>query len=140
MKQVIDNQTANDMFNEFCESWNIDNDIDNMNTEDKDSFEDLKSKIFTAITDGRLIFNPEKSILIYTISNDSEKEKGKVLNIRRPNGRGLRQIDRAKEGKNVERAYYLIAAMSGVDFQYVDELAYNDIKPLMGIAQLFLAS
>ncbi|MDD2778241.1 MAG: hypothetical protein PHS93_07965 [Candidatus Omnitrophica bacterium] len=136
---VIPREVAEESFDQFCDDWEIDTDSDGMNQDDKDGFRAEKAKIVNAIMKGRLIYNSNNTFS-YTVSNKSEKTKGQVITLKRPNGRTLRQADRAKEGKNVEKSYNVLASMMGDDISLIDGLDMIDLKPLLSISSLFLAS
>jgi hypothetical protein len=137
MKQVIDNQTANDMFNEFCESWEIDYDITNMNLEERMDFSRLKFNFIKATTLGRLVFN-DSGILTYTISDKSESS-GQAIEIKRPKGAAYMEMDRYKDQQGVHKTYAVLAAMTGKDSSFFSKLDGIDLKPFMSIVTLFLA-
>jgi hypothetical protein len=77
----IDKETAEIEFNNFCERWDIDNDIESLSDEDKTGFESQKSQIIKAIKKGRLSVNDDGT-LNYTFSDFSEKLKGESITIK----------------------------------------------------------
>jgi len=137
---VIVREVAEESFNQFCDDWEIDSDPEGMNQDDKDGFRGEKAKIVNAIMKGRLVYNSSDNTFTYTVSEKSEKSKGKSITLKRPSGRTLRQADRAKEGKNVEKSYNVLASMMGDDISLIDGLDMIDLKPLLSISSLFLAS
>jgi len=139
-KNKIDRETALDSFNQFCEDWEIEpNDLE-LNEDEKTDFRGHRDKIVKAIMKGRLVYLPDSSNLEYTISEKTEKHAGKIITLKRPKGITLRQSDRAKEGKNVEKTYMVLASMLGDDINLCDQMDMIDLKPLLAISSLFLAS
>jgi hypothetical protein len=136
---IIAREVAEESFDQFCDDWEIDTDPEGMDKEDKDGFKAEKAKIINAIMKGRLVYNSNNTFT-YTVSDHVEKYKGKQITLKRPSGRTLRQADRAKEGKNVEKSYNVLASMMGDDITLIDGLDMIDLKPLLSISSLFLAS
>lgn len=136
---VVAREVAEESFDKFCDEWEIDTDQDGMNEDDKLGFRAEKAKIVNAIMKGRLVYNSNNTFT-YTVSDKTEKYQGKAITLKRPSGRTLRQADRAKEGKNVEKSYNVLASMMGDDITLIDGLDMIDLKPLLSISSLFLAS
>jgi len=139
-KNKIDRQTALESFNQFCEDWEIEPDFMDLSEDEKIDFNGHRDKIVKAIMKGRLIFKTDSSALEYTISEKTEKHAGKVITIKRPKGITLRQSDRAKQGKDVEKTYMILASMVGDNINLCDQMDMIDLKPLLAISSLFLAS
>lgn len=139
-KNKIDKETALESFNQFCYDWEIDTDNDDLNEEERDDFKNHRNKIVKAIMKGRLIYFSESESFEYMVSEKTKKHAGKKIQIKRPVGRSLRQMDRAKEGKNIEKTYFLIAHMTEENINFIDSLDHIDQKPLLSISQLFLGS
>lgn len=68
MEIKIERKTAEIEFNDFCEMWDIDNDVSIMSEEDKEGFEKQKNTIIKAIMQGRLTINKEDRTLKYIVS------------------------------------------------------------------------
>lgn len=142
-KYAVSKEVAEESFEDFCFDWDIDPDIMDLNEEEKADFNGQKSKIVKAIMQGRLIYDNDAGIFKYLISDNTDKSKinGKTeITLKRPIGRTLRQSDRVKEGKNVEKTYMILASMLGDDMNLVDNLDMIDLKPLLAVSSLFLAS
>lgn len=138
-KNKIDRETAIESFDQFCEDWEIEEGLD-LNEEERVDYKAHRDKIVKAIMKGRLVFLPDSSTFEYTISKKTEKHTGKTLTLKRPKGRTLRQSDRAKDGKNVEKTYLILAAMLGDNINLCDQMDMIDLKPLLAISSLFLVS
>lgn len=136
-KYKIDEKTAEMEFNNFCEMWDIDNDISQMDEEDKDGFRKNKSSIVKAFRQGRLIIDREKRTLIYTISDFSEEKRGETLTIRRLKGADYMAADNYKEKDLVHKSYSVLASMVGRPTSYISSLDNNDLKVLQACMILF---
>ena len=107
---------------------------------EREIFRTHRNKIVKAIMKGRLVYLSESEIFEYIISEKTKKHAGEKINIRRPVGRSLRQMDRGKDGKNIEKTYFMIAHIIEQDINFIDSLDHIDQKPLLSISQLFLGS
>lgn len=136
-KYKIDEKTAEMEFDNFCEMWDIDNDISQMDEEDKDGFRKNKSSIVKAFRQGRLIIDREKRTLIYTISDFSEDKRGETLTIRRLKGADYMAADNYKEKDLVHKSYSVLASMVGRPTSYISSLDNNDLKVLQACMILF---
>jgi hypothetical protein len=133
----IDNETAVNEFKRFAEAWEIDTETENMNTDSKEDFLGHKKKILNAIQRGRLIFNDDGT-LQYTLQYPMEGVDSLLIN--RPNGAALIEIDRYKEQEGMHRLFGVFGVMVSkppVTFSKMDGI---DLKPLMSLTSLFLAS
>jgi len=135
---VIDKETAEDEFNNFCDSWEIDNDLDSMDDEDKSGFESQKSQLIKAIRKGRLSVN-ENGSLNYTFSDFSEKNKGESITISRPKGSSYMEMDGFNDKQMIRKTYAVLAGMSGKEVRYFSNIDGVDLKALQAIITLFLA-
>lgn len=137
-KNVIDRETANNSFFQFCEDWEIDCDETGMSQDDKIDFDREKAKIVNAIMKGRMIY--ENECLIYTVSQkSSEKTAGKEIKIQRPKGAAYMEMDRFKEREGVHKTYAVLAVMTGQSSAFFANLDGIDLKPFMAVVTLFLA-
>lgn len=135
-KYKIDEKTAKIEFDNFCEMWNIDNDISAMDEDDKDSFESQKNIIVKALRQGRLIINRENKTLIYTVSDFSEKA-GEELTIRRLKGSDYMAMDNYKEKELFHKNYSVIASMVARPISFISSLDFFDLKVLQACMILF---
>jgi hypothetical protein len=134
-KFKIDLETAENEFDNWAESWEIDTDIENFDDEEKTDFKTQKNKIIKAFRYGRLRFNEEDETLIYNCI-DIEKE----VIIKRPKGRSLMQMDKYKDRESVHKTYAVLGAMTGKLPKFFSEMDGIDLKPFMAVVTLFLAS
>ena len=137
MEIKIERKTAEIEFNDFCEMWDIDNDVSIMSEEDKEGFEKQKNTIIKAIMQGRLTINKEDRTLNYIVSEFSEKS-GEELKIRRLKGADYMSMDNYKEKENVHKMYSVIGNMIGRDPKFISNLDGADSKLLQAIMILFI--
>lgn len=137
---IIDYEFAEDEFNRFCESWELDNEESEMSEDDKKDFKRLKTTIIKAIRKGRLCMLEDQT-LEYTVSEKTENEKkvGQKIIIKRPKGSTYLAMDNYKEGQNVHRFNAVLASMSSHDPRWFSDLDGIDMKPLQAVVTLFLA-
>lgn len=132
-KFKIDFDTAKEEFNNFCDDWEIDNDIANMNDEDKTAFSGHEAKIINAIRRGRLKFDSEKSVMIYNIEGSEI-----VLSI--PKGAAYMEMDKYKDREGVHKTYAVLGAMTGKNAAFFSNMDGRHLKTFMSVVALFLAS
>lgn len=137
MEIKIERKTAEIEFNDFCEMWDIDNDVSTMSEEDKEGFEKQKNTIIKAIMQGRLTINKEDRTLNYIVSEFSEKS-GEELKIRRLKGADYMSMDNYKEKENVHKMYSVIGNMIGRDPKFISNLDGADSKLLQAVMILFI--
>ena len=134
----INQETAEQEFERFCDDWELDSDVSAMSEEEKEDFAGLKSKIVRAIKKGRLSFDDGK--LNYTISDKSENKSGEKLVISRPKGHTYMDMDKHKDREGVHKTYTVLAGMTGKSARYFSGLDGIDLKPLFAVVTIFLAS
>lgn len=137
MEIKIERKTAEIEFNDFCEMWDIDNNVSIMSEEDKEGFEKQKNTIIKAIMQGRLTINKEDRTLNYIVSEFSEKS-GEELKIRRLKGADYMSMDNYKEKENVHKMYSVIGNMIGRDPKFISNLDGADSKLLQAVMILFI--
>lgn len=133
---VIDKKTAEIEFDNFCDSWEIDNDTASMTVEEKEDFAGAKAKIVNSIRMGRLSIDSDT--VDYVVSNKS-RASGDKLKFTRPQGDSLMEMDRYKDREGVHKTYAVLASMSGKTSNYFSNLDGVDIKPFIALVTLFLA-
>ena len=137
---VIDEETALDEFNQFCDVWELDNNESSMNDDDIIDFQRLKNQIIKAIRKGRLCLKEDET-LEYIISEKTKNEKkaGQVLTIKRPTGSTYLAMDKYKDGQGVHKFNAILGEMTKHAPQFFSDFDGIDLKPLQAIVNLFLA-
>ena len=134
----IDFEIAEQEFNRFCDLWEIDNDVENMNDEDRNAFNSQKFKIINSIKRGRLILEDDES-LTYIFARP-ELSGCETIKISRPVGSGLIAMDRYKDREGMHKTYAVLGGMTGKDASFFSKLDGIDLKLFMAVIALFLAS
>ena len=125
-------------FFNWCDANEIDRAVESMNDDDRKGFEKIKRHFTAAIKEKRLVV--EGDHFNYTVS-DKSPNKGKVLNVRRPNGRAMLAMDGFKDTAGNQKLQNFIAAICGVEKRDISEIACLDKKDyavLQDVAILFL--
>lgn len=122
-------------FDRWADMWEIDTDTEDMTEEDRDDFRGHKAKLINAMKRGRLVFDENEDKLVYTLS----KSEG-VVDISRPTGAGLIEMDRYKDREGVHKTYAVLGAMTKKPASFYSHLDGIDLKPFLSVVALFLAS
>jgi hypothetical protein len=140
----IDRETAEDAFSSFCLDWDIDDDISDMNEDERDTFENTKRKLIKKIMSGNLIYNSEDEsftyYLIKPVKLGGELKQGEVITIKRSRAASNIGMDKYKEKEIMHRGYTKLAEMISKPMNYLAGIDDIDMKVLQGIMMLFLAS
>jgi hypothetical protein len=139
-KFVIDRKTAEEEFERFCDSWEIDNDTSGMSEEDTTAFDGNRAKFINAVMRGRLKMDDSKDCLVYTFSDKSPDRAGQSIEVHRPKGASYLETDNYKSDKGMHKTFAILASMSGQDPKYFSRIDGVDMKPLQAVMTLFLAS
>lgn len=116
----------------FAENMDLDFDTSQMNDEEREAFNHMKTTCINAMLKGKLVINDE-GLPVVTTSN-------KEIQFKEPTGRTLLAMDKAKQGQEVHKIYHLIAAMTGESDKLIAALRLQDLKIVRAIAMLFLGS
>lgn len=135
---TIDQETAEAEFERFVDAWEIDGEVETMNEESRDGFEQHQRTIVRAIKQGRLLFDDEARATI-KLPNTTEWAESE-LTLKVPTGAAMLKWDNYKEGKNVHKMNAMLGAMSGKNPAVFPKIDARDLKPAMAVATLFLAS
>jgi len=139
MNYKIDTETAIIEFEKICESWEIDIDENEMDSNEKIDFSGIKKKIVKAIKLGRLVYNGDGT-MTYTISGDlSGALIGRELTIKKPMGDSYTGMDDYKEQASMHKTYAVLSSMISFPVASINKLDGTDLKPLLAISTLFLA-
>lgn len=136
-KNKVSYDVALEEFERWATAWRIDTDIDSMNQEDADDFEEMKRKITRQLSSGEAWINDSDNIvyrLFEPIGALSEIE------LKRPRGRAWRATDQAKLNRNVTKNDMLIAQAIGQTPTLMSRLDGIDYKYITAVYALFLGS
>ena len=135
-KWKIDQETAQAEFDRFCDEWEIDDDKESMNEEERKDFEGHEKRFIEAVKRGRLCFNHDDT-LDFTFSRKSVT--GETVTIKRLTGAGVMEMDGLTDKQMMKKTYSLLASMMGKPRQYIAKIDIIDLKPLQAILTLSFA-
>lgn len=138
-KYIIDKETAEDEFDRFCDAWNLDYDISEMDEDDAKGFNTQKKQIIKAIRQGFLCLNDDNLTLTYKFSEYSAKIKNEEVTIKLPEGNSYMDMDGWKTGQLIRKLYAVLGSMTGKPVRFFSNVNGVDLKPLQAIVTLFLA-
>jgi hypothetical protein len=121
-------------FARFVESMDLDVDTSRMNDEDRQSFEQQKTRIVRAMMDGRVVINERGEPVFYPTSG-----KPSELVFHEPEGAALMAMDNRKKGHDVSKMFAVMAEQTKVPSAVFASMPMRDLKIVQAIATLFLA-
>jgi hypothetical protein len=136
-KNKIDKETAEAEFVSFCETNDIDYDMDGMTDEDKADFEPIKRRFINACIQGRITVDGGK--IIYTPSDFNVKEFRDPVEIKRPDGHAFMAMDGYKDTQSIHKLHGFLAAMTGQETKYFAKIDHSDWLFFRDIGTLFLS-
>ncbi len=139
-EKKVDRETALNDFNRFADIFDIDNDIENMKQEDRESFEGQRAKVLRAIELGRATVNDDGTIT-YTLAYEYPKEiSDPAVTIHIPKGDAFIDSDRFKGEQGMHKLYGIIANMTKRPIKHFSLMDGRDTKFFLAVGALFLAS
>jgi hypothetical protein len=129
----VDRETAERDFETFAEEWGIDTDLEDMDEESRDGFEQHKRRIVRAIMSGNAVVDGHK--LSYTPLGDSDE-----ITFKRPKGRALLAMDNAKESQHMRKMFEFLGSVTGQAPKVFSNMDGRDLKLCSSVASLFLVS
>lgn len=135
MADKINKEMAEQEFSNFADDMDLDVDISNMDSEDKEAFEKLKRKIILAIINGSLIFN-ENSEPVFTPQRSGDNTK--PITFKEVTGAGFLSMDKTKQSHGMAKVFGLMAEMTGTSQKTFSNFVGSDIKVCIAITNLFL--
>lgn len=136
----IDKETAERDFERFCEDWDIDTDVDDLDSEDKEDFKRLKKKIIKKIRQGNLVYNDDETFSYTLIKPIPNTPDGNILTISRTKGQALLAMDNYKDRQTIHKSNVILAAMIKMPVAFISKMDGIDLKILQSIQTLFLVS
>jgi hypothetical protein len=138
---VVDQETAQREFDAFCEDWGLDNDLDAMNEEDRESFKTQAKPILQAYMYGALISEESDEgdvMLTYTLT---KPVKGlDVLKFKLPEGVAYLKMIQSDKDTNFKALFNFLGHISGTAPRALAKIKGRDLKFATGLATLFLGS
>ena len=140
-KYKIDKKSAELEFEKFCSDWDIDTDIDDLDSEDKENFKNLKKRILRKIMSGNLVYIEADETFSYTLIKPIDKAPdSKTIIIYRTKGQANMVMDNYKDSETIHKVYAKLAAMVKMPPAFIAKMDEVDLKILQGIQTLFFFS
>jgi hypothetical protein len=135
-EEVVAAEVAEAEFARFLDAFDLTEKTQakTLDAEDRKSFEDTKETILRAMRRGTLVLD-EKSQPVFTPAVDNQKP----ITFREPRGKTIRAMDQAKKGADMDRALFLMSAMTGEVRARFEEMAQRDLAVCQAIVVLFFA-
>ena len=109
-KGVMDKQSAEVEFQRFADVQDLDIDTDDMDAEDKSTFDNQKRRLILALMKGSLVIN-EAGLPVYTPHNP-ESGDTEAITFHAPGGADFIQMDRKKKNYDITKTHALLASMT----------------------------
>ena len=133
MKEKINIETATADFERFCEAQCIEIDVNDLDADDKEKFEEHKNRIIKAIQNGIVAITEEGIAEV----NIGEKNP---LKFEEPDGAVLLKADKAKAGEDMHALYNMLGEMCGVNPVTFSKMKISRCKICIAFGVLFLGS
>lgn len=135
MTELVAREVAEQEFQRFTDSMEIDTDTSKMKEDDADGFQDTKEKIISAIMDGRLTVNDQGEPVL----TPTRTQMPNGLTFKEPSGADLMAMDRQKNGNDVGKMFALMDSVTKSAPGTCSKLKGKDQKVATAIVTLFLA-
>ena len=136
MTDKISREMAEDEFERFADAWDIDTDTDDMDIEDRKSFDEQRRKIVKAIMKGHATVSDNGDVT-YTPYGENG---GDPLTFRIPSGAAYMSMDKYKDRQNMHKMFGFMGSMTKQHSKVFSDMSAIDTKFCMGITLLFLGS
>ena len=134
MKSLVAKEVAEQDFNRFADSMDLDIDPVGMDAEDKKGFEQQKDRIIAAIQSGSLVIN-DSGEPVFT----PQRTKGAdAITFYEPTGASLMAMDRKKKTEDIGKLYASMGEMTRTHASTFSKMKMPDLKVCMAITTLFL--
>lgn len=126
-------------FNRFLNAWDIDGNIENMNSDDRDSFKEQKNRILSAISRGFATVDEEGDVH-YILRYPDPKNDDNAFHFRVPKGDSNLAMDKHKPDQTQHKSFEVLGKMVKKHPNVFSKMDGRDLKFCQGVACLFLAS
>lgn len=127
-------EMAEQEFDRFAESMDLDFDTTGMDAEDSKGFDHNKGIILKAIQKGALIID-DKGQPVYT---PQRTDGAKAITFKEPTGASLMAMDGGKKTEDVKKLYHVMADVTETDAKVFSSMKMADLKVCMAVITLFL--
>ena len=123
-------------FNKFCEAWYIDNEIDTMKDEDKDSFLRCERDILRYVRDGYAVISEDGTQITLNLRKEVLGKQEVVFSI--PQGDAFLNMDKFKERETIHKFNAFIAGSAGLAPIAIAKMNGIDVRFSQRVFSLFL--
>lgn len=127
-------EMAEQEFDRFAESMDLEFDTSSMDPEDKKGFDHNKGIIIKAIQKGSL-FIDDKGQPVYTPQRTADVAP---IVFKEPTGASLMAMDSGKKAEDVKKLYHVMADVTGREPKVFSNMKMADLKVCMAVITLFL--
>lgn len=133
MDNVVALEVAEQEFERFLESMDLQFDLKAMDDDDRKGFEVNKARFLKAVQRGSLVVN-ERGEPVY------RPTAGDAITFREPTGATLMAIDSVKKGHDVAKSFAVLAEMTRTPRDVFAKMVQRDLNVCQAVLILFLAS
>ena len=134
---VIDLETAEREFARFVDEWDIDDNVDAMSGEDRESFEQIQNRIIRQVVKGNATIDAEGNIA-YTLKHP--KGSTTQIEFKVPGGDAYIAMDKFKDRQSMHKLNAFMGVMTKLPPAIFGNMDGRDIKFCQGVTSLFLGS
>lgn len=134
---VIDLETAQREFARFVDEWDIDDNVDSMSGEDRESFEQIQNRIISQVVKGTAVIDEEGNIT-YTLKYPKGSTTSIVFKV--PGGDAYIAMDKFKDRQSMHKLNAFMGVMTKLPPAIFGNMDGRDIKFCQGVTSLFLGS
>lgn len=127
----VAHEVAEAEFRRFVEAMDLDVDPEQMDADDRREFIEQKRVFLRAVRRGRLRVD-DKGQPVFT------PKTGDPLVFHEPDGAALMEMDRAKDGKDVKKAYILLSGITKTSVARFSKMRNRDLKICQAILAFFM--
>lgn len=136
--EKVAKEVAEQEFQRFADSFEIDTNVDAMPADDAASFKSQRDRIVAQIVKGRATVGDGGNI-IFRARRAADNEEIE-LTFRVPTGDAYIRMDNHKDRESVHKMFSFLGSMTGQPPKLFSALDGRDTRFCMGIASLFLGS
>lgn len=134
MTDKIAKEVAEQEFNRFVESMDLDVDPADMDEDDLTEFTKQKSRVMSAIQSGALVINDDgEPVFTPQRTNDAT-----AITFHEPTGASLMAMDRKKKTEDIGKLYAAMGDITKTHSNIFSKMKMSDLKVCMAITTLFL--
>lgn len=133
----IDRQVAENDFNRWAEAWDIDTDREYMDAEDREDFDNMRTRMIRAIQRGRLVISETAD----EVTQSLHRPLGETAEVtyRIPSGSAWLTMDQHKEKQGMHKMFSYLGSMTGLPYKTFSNMDGRDLKLAQQVAALFMA-